>query len=73
MTASSYHCDDCLYKQGRECSYGYDLDSGDCPDLWEPEEHYIPPARGKHGWTDEEATEYGDMMDHQYRDDGRYL
>lgn len=71
--ASMYHCDDCLYKQGRECSYGYDLDSGDCPDLWGPEEHYVSPARGKYGWTDEEAAEYGDLMGHMDRDEGRYL
>lgn len=49
------------------------MDESDCPDLFEPEEHYIPSARGKRGWTDEEAAEYGDMMDHMDRDEGRYI
>lgn len=69
--ANSYQCDDCIYRQARGCSLGYDY--GDCPDSFEPDDDYAPPARGKYGWTDREAEEYGDMMDHLYRDDGRYL
>lgn len=72
MNIEPYHCGDCIFRRDSNdnlCVHGHDQNFGDCPDLWEPEEHYVPPARGKYGWTDEEAAEYGDMMDHQYRDE----
>jgi len=70
MRIHEYRCDDCIHNQGHTCEYGYDLEYGDCPDLYES---YESLPRGKYGWTEREAEEYGDMMDHQYRDEGRYL
>lgn len=72
-TAVTYDGKTLTFSCQEQCAKGYDPRVGDCADDdFEPEEHYIPPAHGKYGWTDEEAAEYGDMMGHMDRDEGRY-